>query len=343
MSGSIDLRPWAADVPDAVVSGIRGAQRVLAVSHENPDADTLGASIAVSLLVAAHGGRTTLVCADPPPAVYDFLPGVGAFRTDPEPGVDYDLLVVSDCGSIERIGEVGRCHRELIERLPRIVIDHHLSNDALGASDWIDPGAAATCEMVGLLATRLEVPLDVADGALAVALTAGIVMDTATFAHPNATPRTLAVAAALVAAGAPLSDISRRLYRSKPAAQLRLFGRVLGRLETADDGRVVWSTLTDADIAASDALAAYSEGLIDLLSQAEQAEVIFLLKEHRDGTRLSVRTRPGGVDATVLTGRFGGGGHARAAGATIPLPLEAARDVALAEARRLAAEVDRGA
>ena len=84
--------------------------------------------------------------------------------------------------------------------------------------------------MVALLAIRLGVPLDAADGALATALMAGIVMDTATFAHPNATPRTLAVSAALVEAGAPLSDISRRLYRTKPDAQLRLFGRVLDRL-----------------------------------------------------------------------------------------------------------------
>ena len=97
---------------------------------------------------------------------------------------------------------------------------------------------------------------------------AGIVMDTATFAHPNATPRTLIVSAALVEAGAPLSDISRRLYRTKPDVQLRLFGVVLDRLESADDGRIVWSTLTDADIAATGAERAHSEGIIDLLSQA---------------------------------------------------------------------------
>ena len=109
---------------------------------------------------------------------------------------------------------------------------------------------------------------------------AGIVMDTATFAHPNATPRTLAVAAALVAAGAPLSDISRRLYRTKPNAQLRLFGRVLDRLETRRDGRVVWSTLLDATTSPRRApSAAHSEGIIDLLAQAEDAEVAMLFKE----------------------------------------------------------------
>jgi len=111
MSGPLDLQPWATDVPSAVIDAIGGARRVLAVSHENPDADTLGASIAVGLIVGAHGGRTTLVCSDPPPPAYDFLPGTAGFRTDPEPGVAYDLLVVSDCGSLDRIGEVGRrCH-----------------------------------------------------------------------------------------------------------------------------------------------------------------------------------------------------------------------------------------
>ncbi len=195
--------------------------------------------------------------------------------------------------------------------------------------------------MVSLLAVRLGVPLTAADGALAAALMAGIVMDTATFAHPNATPRTLLVAAALVEAGAPLSEISRRLYRTKPDAQLRLFGRVLERLQSADDGRVVWSTLLDADLAATSAGPADSEGIIDLLSQAEDAEVAIIFKEAPGGTRISVRTKTGGVDATVLTGAFGGGGHARAAGATIEAPLAEAETAVLVEARRLARAVAR--
>ncbi|MGK2851454.1 MAG: DHH family phosphoesterase, partial [Candidatus Limnocylindrales bacterium] len=179
--------------------------------------------------------------------------------------------------------------------------------------------------------------------ALVDALMAGIVMDTATFAHPNATPRTLAVSAALVEAGAPLSDISRRLYRSKPTAQLQLFGRVLERLETADGGRVVFSTLHDADLAATGTISSHSEGIIDLLAQAVEAEVAILFKEAEQGkaTRVSVRTKPGGVDATVLTGAFGGGGHARAAGASVPLPVDQARPPVLVEATRLAAAVSR--
>ncbi len=335
------LAPDVEAVPAAVVERFRLARSVLAIGHENPDADTLGSSIAVALIVEALGGRATIACSDPPPPIYDFLPLVDRVRTDPEPDRRYDLVVLSDTATIDRIGAIGERNAALLAELPRVVLDHHVSNDEVGAWDWVDPHAAATCELTTLLALALGVPLDHADGALATALMAGIVMDTATFAHPNATPRTLRVASALVEAGAPLSDISRRLYRTKPEAQLRLFGRVLDRLRTAANGRVVWSTLRDEDLAATGAIAAHSEGIVDLLAQAEEAEVAILFKAADDRTRLSVRTKPGGVDATVLTGAFGGGGHARAAGATVELPLDDAVPAVLATASRLAADVRR--
>jgi bifunctional oligoribonuclease and PAP phosphatase NrnA len=338
---TVDLQPFVGAVPDVVADRLRGARRVLAVGHENPDADTLGATLAVAIIVETLGGTVDPVCTDPVPPLYSFIAGMDRFRTDPEPGADYDLLVVSDCATLERVGAIRDRHADLFERLPRVVIDHHASNEAAAEADWIEPSAAATCEMVTLVACHLGVSLDAADGALATALMAGIVMDTATFAHPNATPRTLAVSAALVEAGAPLSEISRRLYRSKPPEQLRLFGRVLDRLETFDEGRVVASRLFDADLAATGARPPHSEGIIDLLAQADEAEVAILFKEDGEGTRISVRTKPGGVDATVLTGLFGGGGHARAAGASVPLPVDRAWDAVLAEARTSAAAVAR--
>lgn len=327
-------------VPDEVVQRIRGASRLLAVSHENPDADTIGAALGVVAIAEGLGARADAACTDPVPPLYAFMPGVERFRTDPDPDAAYDLLVVLDCGSLDRVGAIGVRHAELFGRLPRVVIDHHASNEPMGAGDWVEPASAATCEMVALLVARLGI--DPRVNGLATNLMAGIVMDTATFAHPNATPRTLEVASWLVDAGAPLSDISRRLYRTKPQAQLRLFGRILDRLQSADDGRVVWSSVSARDYAETGADRPHSEGLIDLLSQAEDAEVAILFKEASPTeTRVSVRTRPGGVDATVLTGTFGGGGHGRAAGATVNAPLPEAEQTVLAEARRLAASVRR--
>lgn len=337
----IELGPWLDAVPSTVVDRIRSARNVLAVGHENPDADTLGSTLAICRIVERAGNRASAVFTDPIPPIYDFLPDVGRALTDPEPGAGYDLLVISDCGTFDRVGEVVARHADLFNRLPRVVLDHHASNDGRGEADWIDPGAAATCEMTALLAVRLGVPLDEGAGALATLLMGGVVMDTATFAHPNTTPRTLAVSAALVEAGAPLSDISRRLYRTKPEAQLRLFGVVLARLAPEADGRIVHTSLFDADLVETGAIPAHSEGIIDLLAQADEADVAIVFKEAGSSTRISVRTKPGGVDATALTGAFGGGGHARAAGATIALPVAEARPVVLAEAERLVAAVAR--
>ncbi len=339
----VDLSTYAAAVPDEVVARLRSARRVLTICHENPEADALGSALAVSLLVEEGGGVATAVCADLVPAMYHFLPGMDRFRREPDPSVDYDLLVVADCGELERIGPVLESHAELFARVPILDIDHHLSNPNFGALDWVDPHSSATCEMVTLLAWRLGVPLTSADGALAAALAGGVLMDTANFQHPNVTPRTLVVAAALKEAGAPLSEIARRLYRSKPNTQLCLFGRVLARMESDLEGRLVWSTLELADLAESGARSAESEGLIDLLSQSETSEAAILFKEvdGNGSTRISVRTRDGGVDATVLTGAFGGGGHARAAGATLALPLDEARKAVLARAVALVSAVER--
>ena len=113
--------------------------------------------------------------------------------------------MVGDCGDLERVGpRRWHEHAELFGRVPIVDIDHHVSNTGFGAVDWIDADAAATCEMVTLLMPALGVPLDAAEGAIAANLMAGVVIDTANFQHPNVTPRTLRVAAELVAAGAPL-------------------------------------------------------------------------------------------------------------------------------------------
>lgn len=332
----------AAAIPVTVLEHLSTAKRVLIISHENPDADTLGAALGLRVLLTELGAATALACTDVPPPLYDFLPGIADFRTDPDPGFPPDLLVIVDCGSLDRVGSIADRHAAMFAAVPTVVIDHHASNGAAGPGDWVDPTAAATCEMVAILAEALGVPLDAADGDLAANLMAGIVMDTATFAHPNVTARTLAVSAALVASGAPLAETSRRIYRSKPEAQLRLFGRVLGRLAVVAGGRVIYSTLTTADLTDTGALSSHSEGIIDLLSQSEAAEVAILFKEAGPTTtRVSVRTRVGGVDATALTGYFGGGGHARAAGASVNAAISDARRQVLAEAERLAGAVRR--
>lgn len=326
-----------ATVPAAVVERIRAARNVMTVCHENPEADALGSALSVALAVEELGGRATPVCSDAVPPMYGFMPRIERFRQDPDPALAYDLIVVGDCGDLARVGSVLGRHGELFSRVPIVNIDHHVSNTGFGTVDWIDAGAAATCEMDTLLMPALGVPLDGAGGAIAANLMAGVVIDTANFQHPNVTPRTLRVAAELVAAGAPLSETARLIYRTKPNRQLKLFGRVLDRLADDLDGRLVWSSVRSTDFAETGSGPEDAEGLSDLVSQSATGELVILFRESGPRTKISVRTREGGQDATVLTGAFGGGGHARAAGATLDQPLDAAIETVLRHARGMLA------
>ncbi|HEX2220936.1 MAG TPA: bifunctional oligoribonuclease/PAP phosphatase NrnA [Candidatus Limnocylindria bacterium] len=322
---------------DAVVAVLRGAERITAFCHENPDADTLGSAIALRLAAERLGKVAEVVCADRPPAALEFLPRVDEVRT--EPALEPDVAVVVDAGDLSRIGPLAETHAEWLSRATVLNIDHHVSNPRFGAAALVDPDAAATCEMVALLLPRLGVELDTE---IATALLAGIVMDTHTFAHPNATPRTLRVAADLVAAGAPLHAINRAIYADKPFATLALWGMMLAGMEQRCDGRIVYAAMELDMLRETGADPAASEGFVDLLGATRAAQITVLFKEAEPArVRVSVRTREP-ADAVAITSAFGGGGHARAAGCTIEAPLAEAQDRLLAECERELRRLDAG-
>ncbi len=318
-----------------VVELIRRAQRVTAICHENPDGDTLGAAIAIAIAAERLGKQAEVVSGDPPPPFLAVLPRIEAVRSAPQ--LEPDLAVVVDTGDLQRTGRVATESAEWLSRATIAVIDHHVSNRGFGAANWIDPEAAATCEMVTLMLPTLGVELD---EELATALMTGIVQDTHTFAHPNATPRTLRVAAELVEAGAPLSRLNRAVYADKPFSTLRLWGRMLNGIEERCEGRIVHAAMTLDMLRETGEQPNASEGFVDLLGSTRAADITVLFKEAEPGrTRVSVRTTEL-ADAVAITGAFGGGGHARAAGCTVEQPLPAARELVLAECERELARGD---
>jgi phosphoesterase RecJ-like protein len=320
-----------------VVALLRSAQRITTICHENPDADTLGAAIALAIVGERLGKQTEVVSGDPPPPFLAFLPRIKQVRQ--APGLEPDVAVVVDAGDLARTGSVATDHADWLSRSRIVNIDHHVSNPGFGHANLVDPSAAATCEMVALLLPELGVPLD---AELATVLLAGIVQDTHTFAHPNATPRTLRVAADLVAAGAPLSMINRAVYADKPFSTLALWGMMLGGIGQRCDGRIVFATMTTEMLREVGESPTASEGFVDLLGSTKAADVTVLFKQVDEAsTRVSVRTTER-ADAVAITGAFGGGGHARAAGCTVVAPLDVARERVLAECERELARADAG-
>jgi phosphoesterase RecJ-like protein len=318
-----------------VVELILRAQRVTTICHENPDGDTLGAAIAIAIAAERLGKQAEVVSGDPPPPFLAVLPRIREVRR--APALEPDLAVIVDTGDLKRTGRVAVDNADWLARATIAVVDHHVSNQGFGAANWIDPRAAATCEMVALMLPELGVALD---EELATALMTGIVQDTHTFAHPNATPRTLRVAAELVEAGAQLSRINRAVYADKPFSTLALWGRMLNSIDQLCEGRIVHASMTAEMLRETGEQPNASEGFVDLLGSTKNADITVLFKEVEPGsTRVSVRTTER-ADAVAITSAFGGGGHARAAGCTVEGTIATAREFVLAECERELARAD---
>jgi bifunctional oligoribonuclease and PAP phosphatase NrnA len=318
---------------EEVAAAIRGADRLTALCHENPDADTLGAALALRIAAERMGKQAEVVAGDGVPPFLAGLPRAGEVRR--APALEPDLAVVLD-GPLSRTGSVVRDCGPWLERARVVNVDHHVSNDGTGAAvTWIDPAAAATCEMMVSLLDELGVPLD---AELATVLAAGIVQDTHTFAHPNASPTTLRVTADLVSAGAQLSELHRAIYADKPFSTMRLWGRMLNGVAERRDGRIVHASQTGAMLAETSSDPTATEGFIDLLASTKAGEITVLFKEAAaTHVRVSVRTRSV-ADAVAITSAFGGGGHARAAGCSLDAALDQTVERVLAECER---ELDR--
>ena len=318
---------------EAVIEAILGASRITAICHENPDADSLGSALAIRIAAERLGKQAEVVAADPVPPMLAGLPYADEVHSTPQ--LEPDVAVVVD-GPPSRTGAIARDCAEWLRRSRVVNIDHHISNDGSeSAVAYVDAEAAATCEIVATLLPDLGVEID---AELATVLTAGIVQDTHTFSHPNATPRTLRVAADLLEAGAPLSALHRRIYADRKFSTLALWGLMLAGISSRRDGRIVYSTMTHEMLVRTETEPIASEGFIDLLASTKSADITVLFKEaDPDQVRVSVRTSAN-ADAVAITSAFGGGGHARAAGCTIDAALPDAVPLLLDECER---ELDR--
>jgi phosphoesterase RecJ-like protein len=301
---------------EAAVEAIQGARRVTAICHENPDADTIGAAVAVALVAGRLGKQSEIVSSDRPPLMYDFLAGIR--DVVPRPRLEPDLAVICDAATIERVGRVATEQAEWLANARILNIDHHVSNTGFGDINLVEPRAAATCEVLAKLVGALGLQ---PDAALATALLTGIVRDSHGFSDPATSGDTLRVAADLVDCGAPLAFIQQRILADLPFRTMALWGRILGTLGQAAEGRIVHANLQPDMLAATGTEQQDADGLVEFLARSRDGAVTILARDlGAAGTRISIRS-VAPVDATVIAAAFGGGGHARRAGCTVPLPV----------------------
>jgi phosphoesterase RecJ-like protein len=247
------------------------------------------------------------------------------YAGQPLPPTDLSFLI--DITGPSRLGALATVLSDRLVPAVTLDLDHHVSNERFGAVNLVDPSAAATAELVYLLLERWGLPVT---AEVATPLLAGLLTDTLSFQTTATSPRALRVAAALIEAGAPLEPLVNQLFRAKPVSTARLFGAVVGAARLEDG--LLWSEVTPAMLAACGAKASETEGIIMYLSGVEEAVVFALLYARDDGWRVSLRSNSDAVDVAALAGRYGGGGHPRAAGCTL-VGDATVRDAFLADVR----------
>ena len=301
----------------ALQKELENATSVLIGTHLNPDGDALGSALATSLYLDKIGIENEVICHHAPPHNLKFLPGAARIHQVPK-REKYDLGIVLDLDSIERLGTTGEYFAGC-QRL--VVIDHHIPHEKPGDLRIIDTSAPATA----VILTRLLIEL----GAnitpdIATCLITGIVTDTGSFRFRNTSPESLSLASYLLERGGALTQVQEEIFQSKTLGSARLLGRALEGMQLACDNQIAWATISADDFETMNATDVDTEGFVNELLFITSVQMAAILREpNRGRIRCSLRSR-GDYDVASVARLFGGGGHKNAAGCTIEGSLQEA-------------------
>lgn len=294
---------------------ILGAHRPLLACHVAPDGDALGSLGGLTHALQQLDRSPIPACADTIPSRFDYIPGIEAIVRDVSDS--FDLVITLDCSDLRRLGDLSELPH--FDQYPLINIDHHITNVNFGDVNLVDPKASSTAEVLLNLFDHMEIQLD---ETLATSLLVGIVTDTRGFRTNNVTPRVLEAALRLIEAGASLPYVSQHGLDRRPMVVVRLWGDALSRLRFAHG--VIWTSVPLLMRREIGYQGNGDAGLASFLVSADEADISVVFVEQEDGSvDVGMRAVPG-FDVAQFALRFGGGGHALAAGFSIAGPLEEA-------------------
>jgi len=301
---------------DKIIAKICNQEKILLISHENPDGDTLAATSAVFMLLERIGKTVHMVCKDQVPRPFLFLPEMDRIKKDLFFG-DYDLILTIDCGDLRRTGFAERLKDFAKKKKVIINIDHHPKNDLhkIATHNLVDYNASSASEIIWSLFKYWRVEID---KNIATALLTGLYTDTGGFKHSNTTTQTLNIAGELLRLGARIKLITKNVSLNKTIPAMRLLGVALSRVRCNDELKVVSSIITRQDLETCKATDDDIAGVVNLINTIPDSKAVVLFYETSDGKiRASIRTEDEKVDISRLAAVFGGGGHRKAAGFTL--------------------------
>ena len=312
--------------------------RFVLSSHARPDADALGSELAVAGILESMGKSVRIVNPSAMPDSLTFLdPAARIMKIGegitPDEVADTDVHIVLDTSAWVQLGKVGSVLKTTTAT--KVVIDHHVSSDNLGAIEFKDTKAEATGAMVFRMAEALGYPIT---RDTAVALFAAITTDTGWFRFPSTTADTMRIAGRLIDAGARPAVLYQLLYERFSATRIKLVGRALTDMELVCEGRLAYTVVTQADFKATGAKPVETEDIVNECLRIEGTQAAFIAIEQQNGNiKYSFRSRTS-LNVAAVAEQFGGGGHKQASGAILPGPLAAAQEKVLATFKTVLAD-----
>ena len=319
----------------AFVEIIKAHQKFVLTSHIRPDCDALGSELGMAGVLEALGKDVVIVKGHSTPLNLAFIDPTQRIRTigediQLEDLEDREVLMVLDTSAWAQLGPMGDVLKATSAK--KIILDHHVSSDDLGAEPFKNTEAEATGRLVLEAAEQLSVELT---PEIATPLFAAVATDTGWYRFASAGSGTYRLAAKLIDAGASPPEIYGELYEQETLGRCRLRGVILSRLETELDGRLVHTYVLKEDFDKCGAVPQDTEDAINLSLAISGTKFAFILVEQRTGGfKLSFRSRCA-LDCSKVAEHFGGGGHKAAAGAFIDEPFKIAQSAVLVHVRPL--------
>ena len=310
---------------DEIFKEINNAESIVILTHESPDGDAVGSSLAMKLALEKIGKKPDVIIHSYA-EVFKFLPGTQDIKETSEI-TNYDLAIALDCATLKRLKE-GQYFENAKQT---IVIDHHGSNNMFGDFNFVNPVSPACCEILAGVFEYYNINIDKEIGSC---LITGIITDTGGFQYASTTAETFEFAAELLRKGVNVSDIFQRVMRTVSMAHFELTKRVMDRMEILENGKVAFTYINNADVDEVDAKEGDDEGLVELGRDIVGVEVSILLKQKEDGYKVSLRSTSY-VNVSDVCLMFGGGGHPRAAGAFIKGTTEEVKQKLLKEIEKV--------
>lgn len=310
---------------DSIKEEIENAKDIVILTHEMPDGDAVGSSLAMYNGLKQIGKTVDLVIPEYPKN-FAFLPGAKEIKKEGKQD-SYDLAIVLDCSDVKRLNGYANYFEQANKS---INIDHHSVNTMFADLNFVNPVAPACAQI--LVAALEYIGIEISKD-IGTCLVAGIITDTGGFKYQGVTAETFEFAAGLLNKGVNISEVYRKVFQviTKEAFELRKVA--IDRLEFFENGKISFTYTTKKDEEEIHTSAGDHEGIVELGRDIEGVEVSIYLRENDNGYKVSLRSTEY-VNVADISLMFGGGGHIKAAGFNIQMPLNQAKEKILNEVKQ---------